>query len=170
MALGPDTGRQGRSGVLDPEVVCPQTNWSANDGRCSLRMERYDLEQEKKTHRRRSWDQGAFGFPIAERVGGDPQAMLPKMEDRNVTPAFVFGSSIIMCSLVIGTSISTSGATVGVAETAQPRGQTSIRGSFTLAQTQGMNRRGDRRDNRQDCRQGEGAVGADKRNCKQQGR
>ena len=38
------------------------------------------------------------------------------------------------------------------------------------AQTSGMERRGDRRDTRQDCRQKEGAVGADKRNCKQQGR
>ena len=87
-----------------------------------------------------------------------------------MTPALGFGSSIIMCILVIGTVISTSAATVGVAETTQPRNQTSIQGSFTLAQTQGMNRRGDRRGDRQDCRQGEGAVGADKRNCKQQGR
>ena len=39
-----------------------------------------------------------------------------------------------------------------------------------VAQTAGMNRRQDRRDARQDCRQQEGLVGADKRNCKQQGR
>ena len=38
------------------------------------------------------------------------------------------------------------------------------------AQTSGMERRGDRRDTRQDCRQGNGAVGADKRNCKQDAR
>jgi hypothetical protein len=38
------------------------------------------------------------------------------------------------------------------------------------AQTAGMNRRQDRRGDRQDCRQQEGLVGADKRNCKQQGR
>ena len=38
-------------------------------------------------------------------------------------------------------------------------------GSFTIAQTNGQ----DRRDTRQDCRQQEG-VGADKRNCKQAGR
>ena len=43
-------------------------------------------------------------------------------------------------------------------------------GSIILAQTQGMNRRTDRRDTRQDCRGQEGAVGMDKRNCKQQGR
>ena len=43
-------------------------------------------------------------------------------------------------------------------------------GSFTIAQTNGMERRGDRRDTRQECRQGNGAVGADKRHCKQQGR
>lgn len=43
-------------------------------------------------------------------------------------------------------------------------------GSFIIAQTNGMNRRQDRRDTRQDCRQQEGAVGADKRNCKQEGR
>jgi hypothetical protein len=39
-----------------------------------------------------------------------------------------------------------------------------------VAQTAGMNRRQDRRGDRQDCRQQEGLVGADKRNCKQQGR
>ena len=42
--------------------------------------------------------------------------------------------------------------------------------SAALAQTAGMNRRQDRRGDRQDCRQQEGLVGADKRNCKQQGR
>ena len=40
-------------------------------------------------------------------------------------------------------------------------------GSLTIAQTNGMNRRQDRRDSRQDCRQQEGAVGMDKRSCKQ---
>lgn len=43
-------------------------------------------------------------------------------------------------------------------------------GSFTLAQTNGMDRRQDRRDTRQDCRSEGGLVGADKRNCKQEGR
>ena len=42
--------------------------------------------------------------------------------------------------------------------------------SGAIAQTPGMNRRQDRRGDRQDCRQQEGLVGADKRNCKQQGR
>ena len=43
-------------------------------------------------------------------------------------------------------------------------------GSFIIAQTNGMDRRQDRRDTREDCRQQEGAVGADKRNCKQERR
>ena len=38
---------------------------------------------------------------------------------------------------------------------------------LTLVQTGGMVRRQDRRDTRQDCRHQEGAVGMDKRNCKQ---
>jgi hypothetical protein len=42
--------------------------------------------------------------------------------------------------------------------------------SAAIAQTAGMTRRQDRRGDRQDCRQQEGLVGADKRNCKQQGR
>jgi hypothetical protein len=61
-----------------------------------------------------------------------------------------------------GVSLSTSAETV--------KDKASTDGSFSIAQTQGMNRREDRRDTRQDCRQQEGAVGADKRNCKQQGR
>jgi hypothetical protein len=56
------------------------------------------------------------------------------------------------------------------AETVKMTNKASTDGSFSIAQTQGMNRRGDRRDTRQDCRQEEGAVGADKRNCKQQRR
>jgi hypothetical protein len=81
-----------------------------------------------------------------------------------VTPAFVSRSSLVIFSLVVGVSLSTSAETVKVMDKA------STDGSFTIAQTQGMNRRGDRRDSRQDCRQQEGAVGADKRNCKQQRR
>jgi len=43
--------------------------------------------------------------------------------------------------------------------------------SFIVAQTtNGMDRRQDRRGGRQDCRQQAGVVGADKRNCKQEGR
>jgi hypothetical protein len=41
--------------------------------------------------------------------------------------------------------------------------------SAAVAQTTGMNRRQDRRGDRQNCRQQAG-LGADKRNCKQQGR
>ena len=59
-----------------------------------------------------------------------------------------------------GMSIST------YAETVKVMDEASTDGSFTIAQTNGQ----ERRDTRQDCRQGEGAVGADKRNCKQQGR
>ncbi|MFL5287965.1 MAG: hypothetical protein ACJ8AW_45125 [Rhodopila sp.] len=61
-------------------------------------------------------------------------------------------------------TLSTSAETVKVSDKA------STDGSFSIAQTQGMNRRGDRRDSRQDCRQQEGAVGGDKRSCKQQRR
>ena len=39
-------------------------------------------------------------------------------------------------------------------------------GSFTIAQTNGQ----ERRDTRQNCRHAKGADGADKRNCKQTGR
>ena len=62
--------------------------------------------------------------------------------------------------MVFGTPISTKAESVKVTND----------GSFVLAQTNGMERRQDRRDTRQDCRQEQGAVGADKRNCKQQGR
>jgi hypothetical protein len=83
-----------------------------------------------------------------------------------VTPASIIStrSSIIIFSLVVSVSLSTR------AETVKMTNKASTDGSFSIAQTQGMNRRGDRRDTRQDCRQEEGAVGADKRNCKQQRR
>ena len=80
-----------------------------------------------------------------------------------MTPACVARSSIIIFSLVVGVSLSTNAETVKVMDKA------STDGSFTIAQTNGMNRRQDRRSDRQDCRQQEG-LGADKRNCKQQGR
>ena len=63
-----------------------------------------------------------------------------------------------------GVSLSTNAETVKMSDKA------STDGSFRIAQTQGMNRRADRRDTRQDCRPQEGVVGADKRNCKQQRR
>jgi len=83
-----------------------------------------------------------------------------------VTPEFVsrsfmiIRSSMIIFGMVVGMSISTNAETVKVMDEA------STDGSFTIAQTNGQ----ERRDTRQDCRQGNGAVGADKRNCKQKGR
>ena len=88
-----------------------------------------------------------------------------------MTPAFVSKASIIIFSLVVGVPILTNAETVKVnAETIKVMDEASIDGSFIVAQTNGMNRRQDRRGDRQDCRQQEGAVGADKRNCKQEGR
>jgi hypothetical protein len=87
-------------------------------------------------------------------------------EDQDVTPEFasrsfmIIRSSMIILGMVVGMSISTNAETVKVMDEA------STDGSFTIAQTNGQNRR----DTRQDCRQEEGAVGGDKRNCKQQGR
>jgi hypothetical protein len=66
--------------------------------------------------------------------------------------------------LVVGVSISAD------AENAKVLDEAPTDGSFTITQTNGTNRRQDRRGDRQDCRQQEGAVGADKRNCKQEGR
>jgi hypothetical protein len=80
-----------------------------------------------------------------------------------VTPAFISSSSIIIFGLAVSVSISTNAETVKVMDKA------STHGSFTIAQTNGTDRRQDRRGDRQDCRQQEGA-GADKRNCKQEGR
>jgi hypothetical protein len=81
----------------------------------------------------------------------------------DVTPAFISGS-IIIFSLVVGVPIPTNAQPVKMMNWA------SADGLFTLAQTRGMERRQDRRDSRQDCRQQEGAVGMDKRNCKQERR
>ena len=55
-------------------------------------------------------------------------------------------------------------------ETVKAMNEASIDGSFAIAQTAGSERRGDRRDTRQDCRQQNGVVGGDKLNCKQQRR
>jgi hypothetical protein len=83
-----------------------------------------------------------------------------------VTPEFasrsfmIIRSSVIIFGMVVGMSISTNAETVKVMDEA------STAGSFTIAQTNGQGRR----DTRQNCRQGEGAVGQDKRNCKQQER
>jgi hypothetical protein len=67
---------------------------------------------------------------------------------------------MIIFGMVVGMSISTNAETVKVMDEA------STDGSFTIAQTNGQ----ERRDTRQNCRQANGAVGADKRHCKQQGR
>jgi dipeptidase len=66
---------------------------------------------------------------------------------------------MIIFGMVVGMSISTNAETVKVMDEA------STDGSFTIAQTNGQ----ERRDTRQNCRQANGAVGADKRHCKQQG-
>jgi len=76
----------------------------------------------------------------------------------------IIRSSMIIFGMVVGMSISTNAETVKVMDEA------ATDGSFTIAQTNGMERRGDRRDTRQECRQQNGIVGADKRHCKQQGR
>jgi hypothetical protein len=80
-----------------------------------------------------------------------------------MTPASISGAVIIL-SLVVGMPIPTNAEPVKVVD------ETSIDGSFIIAQTNGMDRRQDRRGGRQDCRQQAGVVGADKRNCKQEGR
>ena len=83
--------------------------------------------------------------------------MTPEFLSRSFT---IIRSFMIIFGMVVGMSISTNAETVKVMDEA------STDGSFTIAQTNGQ----DRRDTRQNCRQANGAVGADKRNCKQQGR
>jgi hypothetical protein len=84
-----------------------------------------------------------------------------------MTPKFVSGSlmiirtSMLIFGMVVGMSVSTNAETLKVVDEAASTDR-----SFIIAQTNGQNRR----DTRQDCRQDNGAVGQDKRNCKQQGR
>ena len=84
-----------------------------------------------------------------------------------MTPKFVSGSlmiirtSMLIFGMVVGMSVSTNAETLKVMNEAASTDR-----SFIIAQTNGQNRR----DTRQDCRQDNGAVGQDKRNCKQQGR
>jgi len=73
-----------------------------------------------------------------------------------VTAAFTSTSSILAFCLVAGVSFSTNLET-------KMMDQASADSSFIIAQTNGQ----ERRDTRQDCRQAEGAVGKDKRDCKQ---
>jgi hypothetical protein len=87
-----------------------------------------------------------------------------------MTPKFVsrsfmtIRSSMLIFGMVVCVSVPTR------AETLKVTNEVSTDGSFIIAQTNGMDRRQDRRDTRQDCRQENGAIGADKRDCKQQGR
>ena len=83
--------------------------------------------------------------------------MTPEFASRSL---MIIRSSMIVFGMVVGMSISTNAETVKVMDEA------STDGSFTIAQTNGQ----ERRDTRQNCRQEKGAVGADKRHCKQQGR
>ena len=78
-----------------------------------------------------------------------------------MTPGLVIGSFLIMLSMVGGVPIPKNADKGEVANEAPPEEL------FTPVQTGGMVRRQDRRDTRQDCRHQEGAVGMDKRNCKQ---
>lgn len=87
--------------------------------------------------------------------------MTPKLVSRSL---MVIGSAMFVFGMVVGTPISAKG------ETANVMNEAPADASFIIAQTNGMERRQDRRDTRQDCRQDNGAVGQDKRNCKQQGR
>ena len=74
--------------------------------------------------------------------------------------ARIVTQSLLIVGMVASLSISTNAETVTAMDTS------SVDGSFVLAQTNGQGRR----DTRQDCRQTQGAAGADKRDCKQQGR
>jgi hypothetical protein len=87
--------------------------------------------------------------------------MTPTIVSRTLV---IVGSATLIFGMVVGTPISAKG------ETAKVMDEALTGGSFIIAQTNGMERRQDRRDTRQDCRQDNGAVGQDKRNCKQQGR
>ncbi len=71
---------------------------------------------------------------------------------------------MLTLGLVVG------GPTLAKAETIKAMDQISVERSIVIAQTGGMERRQDRRDTRQDCRDANRLVGKDKRNCKQQGR
>jgi hypothetical protein len=80
------------------------------------------------------------------------------MTTKFVLPMLIFG-------MVAGMSIPTSAETVKVMDEAS-----STEAPLVLAQTAGMERRQDRRETRQNCRQANGLVGADKRHCKQNAR
>ena len=79
------------------------------------------------------------------------------MTTKFVLPMLIFG-------IVAGVSLPTTAETVKVMDEA------STEAPLVLAQTTGMERRGERRDTRQNCRQANGLVGAYKRHCKQNAR
>ena len=111
-----------------------------------------------------------FWLKLQESTTKENQDVTPKFASRSF---MIIRSSMIIFGMVVGISISTDAATVEATDTAATVvavDTASTDGSFTIAQTNGMDRRGERRDTRQDCRGANGAVGADKRNCKQQGR
>ena len=83
--------------------------------------------------------------------------MTPEFASRSL---MIIRSSVIIFGMLVGMSIATNAETVKVMDGA------STDGSFTIAQTNGQ----ERRDTRQNCRHANGAVGADKRHCKQTGR
>jgi hypothetical protein len=71
---------------------------------------------------------------------------------------------MLIFGMIVGASISSNAAPIKVPDAALTGG------SFILAQTPGMERREERRSDRQDCRQQNGLVGQAKRNCKQNAR
>ena len=79
-----------------------------------------------------------------------------------MTPKFVL--PMLIFGMVAGMSIPTNAETVKVMDEA------STEAPLVLAQTAGMERRQERRETRQNCRQANGLVGADKRHCKQNAR
>jgi len=94
--------------------------------------------------------------------------------NHNLMPRHLAISAAISVFLGLGAVASGAQAALGIAH---PGAEVPI----ILAGTEGMERRGDnrdnrqedrgdRQDNRQDCRQEEGAAGGDKRDCKQEGR
>jgi hypothetical protein len=99
----------------------------------------------------------------AEFPKGKASGIVPKRRIENMTPKFV-STSLMIIGVVVTMSVPANAATVRLTEGA------SARSSLVLIQTPGMERRQDRRDTRQDCRQQNGLVGQDKRACKQEGR
>jgi hypothetical protein len=84
--------------------------------------------------------------------------MAPKFVSESL---MIIRSSMLIFGMVVAMSIPTNAETLKVMDEAASTDR-----AFVIAQTNGQ----DRRDNRQDCRQENGAVGADKRDCKQNGR